>query len=139
MPAEADEEWTLFCDGPVAEVWIHAKCREELADLGPKDRVKIEACMTDMYCQMENVGSIPAERLNRNEDRHKVGHEEVRLQAFKHFQGRVYGVQGNRRGKRAFFASCAAVKKKDRADARALEKAVRRLGSVPHQVAGATI
>ncbi len=125
MPEPASD-WRMAYSGPTAEVWILAKCDEEMQKFKDKDRSKILACMADMYCQLE-PNLVPELRLNRNEGRHKVGHKEYRVQAFKWHQGRVYGVQGSVKERRAFFATCAAVKKTDQADQSELRRTVERL------------
>ena len=74
-----EAEWTLFCTGSVAEVWIHVKCRKEmLKDLGDKDRSKIEACMKKMYCTMEHPEDINSQKLNQNEGQCKIRGKECR-------------------------------------------------------------
>jgi hypothetical protein len=109
-----------------------------MTKLNAKQRAKIEA-MSKMYCQMERPEDIPSEKLNRNEGRHKVEEKEYRLQAFKNKQARVYGTEGSIRAKRTFFASCAAVKKTNKADPNELERAASRLVDVVSTVADASI
>lgn len=134
-----DTEWVELFTGPNASVWVHNKCKKELEDLNTNDRAKIEACMKKMYCTMERPEDIPPSKLNPNEGRHSDGKREYRLQAFKSFQGRVYGAQGSINGKRTFFAACAAVKKRDRADTNEFERAVGRLRGAVETVPGAVL
>jgi hypothetical protein len=136
--AETDDKtWSKWFGGPKtnAEVWIHSKCRKELTDLDAKDRAKIEACMELMYCTFESPQDIPPKKFNRNEGRH--GNR--LLQAFTEYQGRVYGAEGSINGKRTFFASYAAVKKKNKADPAVLKRAAERLGGVTDHVSGAVV
>ena len=139
-PRDSEQaEWTRFCEGPVAEVWIHEKCRKEMnKHLSDKDRSKIEACMKKMYCTMEHPEDISREKLNQNEGSCKLKGKDKRVQAFKYYQGRVYGVQGAVNGKRAFFAACAAVKKDDLLDPNERDRVARRIETSLGDVAGAT-
>jgi len=129
-------KWVQRFSGPNAQVWMHEKCREEIKDLG-EARAPIEACMNKMYCQMENPNSIPKSKLNRNEGRHGARH--LLVQAFKNKHGRVYGVEGSVRGKRAFFASLAGEKKKGKANPQDLERAAARVVDVVDSVPGASL
>lgn len=129
-------EWTEFCSGPNSSVWIHERCKKEIDDIPQKDRAKIQACMEEMYCTMESVGNIPKSKFNRNEGRH--GSEKRLVQAFKSFQGRVYGVEGSIDGKRTFFASTAEIKKDNRADPAVLKRAAERISSVS-EIKGAEV
>jgi len=64
-----DEVWEMYCDGPVASIWMNRQCREAFLTLPLRDQAKIQATMEKMYCTMENV-SIPPKKLNFNEGRH---------------------------------------------------------------------
>lgn len=129
-----DEAWEMFCDGPVASVWMNKQCLEAFLTLPLRDRAKIQATMEEMYCTMEN-GSIPPKRLNYDEGRH----DGLKVWAFKEKQSRVYGVQGSIKGKRTFFATNVAVKKAQKADPGDLTKAGRVAKKVNKLVAGAKV
>jgi hypothetical protein len=121
LEARADDDvWEMFCDGPVASVWMNKQCLTAFLALPLRDRAKIQATMEQMYCAMENV-SIPPKKLNFNEGRH----DGLQVWAFKEKQSRVYGVQGSINAKRTFFATNVAVKKTRKADPGDLAKASR--------------
>lgn len=133
--ARADDEvWKMFCDGPVASIWMNKQCLEAFLALPLRDRAKIQATMERMYCTMENA-SIPPKRLNYDEGRH----DGLQVWAFKEKQSRLYGVQGSIHGKRTFFATNVAVKKTQRADPGDLTKAGRVAKKVNKLVTGAKV
>lgn len=135
MPSD-DNEWNELFSGSNASVWVSARCLKEMLAFPAKDRAKIYACMSEMYCTMEDVSQIPTGKLNRNENRH--GPKNRLVQAFKSYQCRVYGVEGSIQGKRAFFASCAIIKKDNKADRDTLKRAAERVDSVS-QIKGAEV
>jgi hypothetical protein len=106
--------WTRRYTGSVADVWMHEKCIEELEGLDKDERKKLIAIMSAMYTQMEKTSLLPPEKLKHNEGMAKAGGKERRVMAFKHHQGRVYGVEGSVNGKRVFFAATAIKKQKKR-------------------------
>ncbi len=131
-------EWKKRFSGPNAEVWMHDRCAKEMENLG-KSRAPIEACMDNMYCRMERADQIPKAKLNRNEGRR--GKNKPMIQAFKNkkYGGRVYGIEGSIRGKRAFFAALATIKKKPKADPVDLDTTAERVERVSELVPDACV
>ncbi|MFN7496575.1 MAG: hypothetical protein ACK5XZ_09745 [Hyphomonadaceae bacterium] len=133
--ARADDDvWEMFCDGPVASIWMNKHCLAAFLTLPLRDQAKIQATMEKMYCTMENV-SIPPKKLNFDEGRH----DGLQVWAFKEKQSRVYGVQGSINAKRTFFATNVAVKKAQKADPGDLSKASRLAQKANRRVAGARV
>lgn len=133
------QAWSRLYSGPNADVWIHVKCMEELNELDRDERKKIHACMDSWYCQMEKTSQIPPEKLVHNEGTARAGGKERRVMAFKHHQGRVYGVEGSVDGKRAFFAATAVVKKRNKVLGTDVQRAVNRVQEAAHTVPGAKV
>lgn len=137
MPPADVACWSKLYSGLNASVWVHKRCLKEMKDISSKDLAKIRATMEEMYCTMEEPGDISKERFNRSEGRH--GPKDTLVQAFKAYQGRVYGVEGSIDGKRAFFASVAVVKKDNKADPDDLARAVDRVLETVDTIPGAKV
>ncbi|RYZ72544.1 MAG: hypothetical protein EOP09_03065 [Proteobacteria bacterium] len=110
-----------------AEVWGHPDLAKEYADLPVDAKATIRATMKQKFCKFEDDGAIPPTKLN-SEGRH--GSKKIQLWAFKGPGGRVYGAKGTLNGKRAFFATNAAKKKKQKADQNDLDRAITRLADI---------
>ena len=121
------DEWECLFDGTNASVWMLGKCKKEMEEAPELDRAKVLACMSQMFCELEDVGQISNKKFNANEGRHKNG---PLIQAFKSSQLRVYGATGSVNRKRAFFASHALIKKDEKLDPSARERATNRLDTV---------
>ena len=106
-----------------------------------KSAAKVQATLETMYCH-QGPDDMPGgnERLNRNEGRHMVDGKKLMVWAFKHYQLRVYGVEGSVSGKRAFFASVVEPKKKkDGADRDQLKRAAELAAALASSVKGAIL
>lgn len=109
--------------GPAAVVFAYDGFESDFSQINERSRSKIEATIKEQYVQF-GPQNIHREKLNRNEGRHKIGGQEILVQAFKHYQARVYGVEGSCANRRAFFISAIDVaKKKDKADRQLLRRA----------------
>jgi len=103
-------------------VYVYDGFQDDFDMVEKKSRANIEATIREQYCLFGRVSSN--ERWNNNEGRYTVKNKNLLVQAVKHFQTRVYGVEGSVDGKRAFFVSAIEpAKKKDKADRGALKRA----------------
>lgn len=133
-----DADTAPFAEGASALAFLSADARKELEKVDPRDRAKIVATIKKQYVE-NGPGGISIQKLNTNEGRHRVGKGEKMLWAFKGHQARLYGVEGNCGGKRAFFGTHAAVKKTDRADPNALTRAAERVLDFVDRIPSASV
>lgn len=129
--------------GPVCDVYWNESYEKDFESNKTeiKSAAKVVVTLRRMYCAHgpDNIAG-GSERLNRNEGRHSIGGKRLMVWAFKHYQLRVYGVEGSVNGKRAFFASeVEPKKKKTGADQAQLKRAAERALSLAESIEGAKL
>lgn len=141
MSKDDVEEWRKLYDGSNGEVWIHEDCEKELKKIRqPKMEAKIKAdFMKNRFCEFESLSDLTDTQFNHNEGDQKIDGKDVRISAFKNYQLRIYGRVGSVKGNRAFFASCAVIKKKDGLNPADAKRAADRLSGIDDKIEGAKV
>lgn len=138
MASNDDKPPEPWANGDEAIVFVYDDFERDFGELKEKSRIKIETTLKNRYCKFGPKG-LNSERWNRDEGRHKVGHRDLLVQAVKDHQARVYGVEGNCEGKRAFFVSAVEIKKKDKANPATLKRAAEGAVELASRIPGATV
>lgn len=115
--------------GDYADVWLFGEALEEYEALTKRtDRTSIQEA-AQMARRFERFAShgprgLSDEMFKALDPRIKVKGNEILIQEFKAYQFRIYGVVGQRNGKRSYLGTaCDPQKKKNKADPQKMKKA----------------
>lgn len=127
-PAEQSDDGLLVGTGDHGDVWLFGEAKKEYEALKERtDQTSITECrrIARYFERFAGHGTDGLDdKMFKPQGRRKSGGTQVMIHEFKSYQFRIYGVVGQRDGKRCYYGTaCDPSKKKDKADSQKLQKA----------------